>query len=295
MNQRITVRAIAALAIALPACGGPTMSGVAVGRVGHGLSMHAQSVPRGAEVCAMQDALAGSGAASEKPASEACARAAHNDLLWRRAMKVLAAYGATLEALAMGSGNESAGPVEGALSGVRSGEWIEVEGAAEKSARDAASQLATKLAAGPSDLGALIKDASPNVKTLCDGLAGYLDAQGRGLAEVHKDIEKKRASRTDRRCGALDSRPVCVSESVIDRMVYAQAFGQVTILEAGHVDAHNAVTGFCAAHKKLEEAANDGRLGKDRTTAEVVEAVKSAPRAMSTLDKGGGAAPAKKK
>lgn len=270
------------------------MSGIAVGRVGHGLETHAHSVPRGAEVCALQDALSSSGA--EKPASESCGKAARNDLLWRRSMKVLAAYGATLESLSSGQSAEGAGAAHAALTGVRSGEWVDVDGASEKAAREAASQLVTKMS-NNNDLGALIKEAAPNVKTLCDGLGNYLDAQGRALADAHKDIEKKRTLRTDRRCAALDSRTVCVSESVIDRMAYGEVYGQVTILESGHVDAHNAVSAFCAAHKKLEEAAADGRLGKDRTTAEVIEAVKSAPRSMSTLDKGGASpakAPAKK-
>lgn len=293
MNERVTLQALAILALSLPACGGPVMSGVAVGKVGHNLGAHAQTLPRGAEVCAMQDALTSSG--GEKPASEVCGKAAKNDLLWRRSMKVLAAYGASLEAIASGNGGEHAGAIEAAMTGVGSGEWVEVEGAKEKAAREAASQLVAQMNAGKGDLDKTVRDAAPHVKTICDGLGAYLEAQGKGLADAHRDVEKKRAARGDRRCGALDGRSVCVSESVVDRVVYANAFGQISVLEAGHIDAHNAVSAFCAAHKKLEEAANDGRAGKDKTYTEVVEAVKSAPRAMSSHDKGGGAGkPAKK-
>lgn len=286
MNQRLKMQALALLAISLPACGGPVMSGVAVGRVGHNLGAHAQSVPRGAEVCALQDALTATGA--EKPASDTCGKAARNDLLWRRSIKVLAAYGASISAMASGKDGEGAGAIEASLTGVRSGVWVDVEGAKEKAAREAASKLVAQMSENRSDLEQAVKDAAPHVKTICDGLGAYLEAQGKGLADAHRDIEKKRSVRTDRRCGSMDGRSVCVGESVVDRMVYANAFGQISLLETGHVDAHNAVTAFCAAHKKLAEAANDGRLGKDKTYAEVVEAVKSAPRAMSSFDKGGG-------
>jgi hypothetical protein len=285
MDQRINKYAFAISALALTACGGPVLSGVAVGRVGHSLAAHAQQVPRGAEVCALQDAITSSGA--EKPASDTCGKAAKNDLLWRRSLKVLAAYSASLEAMASNKSDENAGAIEAALTGVRSGEWVDVEGAKEKAAREAASKLVAQMSQSRSDLEQAVKDAAPHVKTICDGLGPYLEAQGKGLADAHRDIEKKRSLRTDRRCGSIDGRSVCVAESVVDRMVYANAFGQISLLEASHVDAHNAVAAFCAAHKKLAEAANDGRLGKDATYAEVAEAVKSAPRAMSSFDKGG--------
>src|SRR5262245_36514946 len=81
-----------ALAAALSACGGPVASGVAVGKVRHGLAVRAGTAPQGAEVCGLQEAIAG----SEKPVSETCAKAVKSDHLWRRSMIVLAAHADTL-------------------------------------------------------------------------------------------------------------------------------------------------------------------------------------------------------
>ena len=100
--------------------------------------------------------------------------------------------------------------------------------------------------------------------------------QAKGLADVQRDVDKKRAAHGDRRCGVLDSRSICVSESIIDRLVYASVYGHG---DGGHVAAHEAVVGFCAAHKKLEEAAANGNLSKDKTVTDVADAMKSAHRA----------------
>ena len=286
-----------ALALTMTACGGPVMSGVAFGKVGRDLSAHTQSAPQGAEVCALQDALAAPNTGSEKPASETCAKVLKTDLLWRRVMLVLGAYGETLEAVAGGSSADTAGQLEAARTGVHGGDWIDVDGAPEQGARDAAAQLVSQMGASGSkgDLAKVVKDAAPHVKTLCDGLGNYLEAQAKSLADIEKDAEKKHAARSDRRCAVLDSRNICVSESVIDRMFYATVFGQAALLEGAHQEARDAVGGFCAAHGKLESAAADGRLGKDKTYTEIVEAVSSAHRVQASAGAGkGGGKPPKK-
>lgn len=275
------------LSLLLPACGGAVTTGVAVGKTGQSLAIHAQTAPQGAEVCGLQEALSG----TEKPLSDSCGKAARSDHLWRKAMQVLAAYGATLETLAGGGNTDNAGTLEAASTGVRGGSWVDVESGGEKAARDAVSQLVkqmeSKSAGG--DLGKAIKDAAPHVKIICDGLTSYLEAQAKSLGDIQKEAEKKRSLRTDRRCGSIDSRSVCVGESVIDRYVYAGVFGQTTRLAASHQDTRDAVAGFCAAHRKLEDAANDGRLGKDQTYADVVEATKGAQGSPGAASK-----PAKK-
>ena len=286
---------VAAVALMMTACGGPVMSGVAFGKVGRGIEAHAHAVPQGAEVCALQDALAASNTGSEKPASETCAKFLKTDQLWRRVMLVLAAYGETLEAVATGTSADTAGQLEAARTGVRGNDWIEVEGATEQAARAAASQLASQMSATSSkgDLARVVKDAAPHVKTLCDGLGAYLEAQGKSLGDLEKDAEKRHSARSDRRCAVLDSRNICVSESPIDRMFYATLFGQAALLESSHQEARDAVAGFCAAHGKLESAAADGRLSKDKTYADIVEAVASAHRAQAAAGAGKAAKPKK--
>src|SRR6185369_10434368 len=112
-----------------PACGGAVVSGVAVGKVGQDLSVHAHSAPQGAEVCALQDALVTppGGAGTEKPTSEACNKAVKSDLVWRRAMIVLGAYGDTLGEVAGGKSADSAGQMQAALTGVKGSESIEAD------------------------------------------------------------------------------------------------------------------------------------------------------------------------
>ncbi|MFT3768176.1 MAG: hypothetical protein QM820_22220 [Minicystis sp.] len=281
------------LLLTVPACGGAVGAGVAVGKAGGDLSGRAHTVPRGAEVCALQEALSAPAGGSEKALSDTCGKALRSDQLWRRSMIVLAAHGSTLEELASGKDTDNAGAIQAAGTGIRGSSWIDVESGPEQAARDAAAKLVVQMethAAG-GDLAKAIKDAGPHVKVLCDGLTAYLEAQGKSLSDIARDAEKKHTTRADRRCGSLDGRNLCVGESVVDRHVYGSLFGEVALLEAEHQDAHDAVAGFCAAHRKLEEAANDGRLSSGKTYAEVVDAVKGARRAAPA---GGKAAPAKK-
>ena len=76
---RITWRTVlgsAALAILTPSCATRGVkSGAAVGQLGQGLAMHSDSVPQGAEACAMQEALAPATGGVEKPVSETCGKA----------------------------------------------------------------------------------------------------------------------------------------------------------------------------------------------------------------------------
>lgn len=289
------VLACAALALSLPACGGAVTSGVAVGKVGSSLQVHARSAPQGAEVCALQEALAAPQGGSDKQLSDTCGKALKSDKLWRKALVVLAAHGSTLETLASGGNTDNAGALEAASTGVREKNWVDVDSGAEQAARDAVYQLVKQMEDRTSggDLGKAVKDAGPHVKTICDGLGSYLEGQVKSLGDIQKDAEKKHASRSDRRCAQLDSRSVCVGESVIDRYVYANLFGQIAQMEGNHQETRETVGGFCAAHRKLEEAANDGRLSKDKTYAEVVDAVKASQKAQPAAG-GKPAAPAKK-
>ena len=279
-----------ALALMMPACGGAATSGVAVGKVGRDLSARADSVPQGAEVCALQAALAAPAAGAEKPMSEACDKALTSDQLWRRSMIVLAAYSETLETMASDTSSDTTGQLEAALTGVRGVDWIQVEDGPEKAARNAAAQLVNQMGTNTSegDLEKAVKDAAPHVKTLCDGLTAYLDTQTQSLADIQKEAEKKRTTRNDRRCGSLDNRSICVSESVLDRIVYANVLGHGATLESNHWEARNAVASFCAAHRKLEEASANGELSAEKTYVAVIDAVKSARRAQPQGESGAG-------
>jgi hypothetical protein len=285
MNEHAMIRVFGCLALAalMPACGGAVASGAAVGKVGSGLSSHAQAVPEGTEVCTAKEALATAPGAPEKPMSEACVKAQKSDELWRRSMIVLAAYGDMLETLAV-DGSETAGQLEAAQTGVSGAPWVDVEDGKEKAARTAVSQIVEQMstASAKGDLEKALQDAGPHVKTVCDGLVPYLEAQASGLADIQAEVEKKRTSQSDRRCGGLDSRTVCVSDSRADQIVYADAMASLAALQRSHEEARNAVAGFCAAHKKLEAAAAEGNLSDDDTYAGVVDAVKSARRARQS-------------
>jgi hypothetical protein len=284
----------AALALSATACSsGVVTSGAAVGRVGEELSSHASSVPRGGEVCAIKDALAAQPGAADKPVSEACAKQATNDHLWRRSMVVLGAYGETIDTIASGNGSETTGQLEAARTGIKGKDWIQVEGATEEAARDAAAKLVKQMSATgeKDDLEKAILDAAPHVKTLCDGLDAYLDEQAKGLNEAHADLDKRRAARSDRRCTTMDGKTICVGESASDRVVFAHAAGQLSVLELNHLEARDSVSGFCAGHKKLEEAAKKGDLDSDATFAAVLDAVKASRSAQAVKNSAPAASP----
>src|SRR5262245_36959308 len=103
MKNTLIPRAFAcAIALSLPACGGAVTSGVAVGKVGNTLSVHARSAPQGAEVCALQEGLSAPMGGSDKQLSDTCGKTLKSDRLWRKSLVVLAAHASTLETLASG-------------------------------------------------------------------------------------------------------------------------------------------------------------------------------------------------
>jgi hypothetical protein len=280
------IRRIGCLAICgcllLPSCASRSVaSGAAVGKAGAGLSTRAHNTPQGARACELQEALTATPPGTpDKPKSDACAEALNRDLLWRRSMVVLSAYSQKLDALASGGSPETSGKLEAAMTGIRGEDWIEVP-ASEQSARTAAAKLVAQMEAKDekADLDKTVSDAAPYVKTLCAGLRGYLDAQATKFAEVRGAIEQKRAAKTDRRCVTFDNRTVCVSESAVDRVLYAGAINDLTMQEINHLEARDDVASFCAAHAKLETAAGSGDSSKSETHGGIVDAVKAVPRA----------------
>ncbi len=272
----------ATLVLTLPACGGAVASGAATAKVGQDLSARADMVPQGAEACALKDALAAPSAAPDKPLSDTCNKALKSDQVWQRSMIVLGAYSDTLGEMASGAGGDSTGVVQGALAGVRGSTWIETDDPAEKAALTAMGQLVDQMSNGSAkgDLSKAVKDAAPHVKAICNALPSYLGTQAQSFADIEKELEKKRTAHQDRRCGTLDTRSICVSESVVDRAAYGDLFAHLAALESGHLDAQDAVKGFCAAHLKLEDAAAKGDLSNEKTLNDVVDAVRSAHRAQ---------------
>jgi len=266
------------IAPVLVGCGSSTAtSGVAIGKVGRGLSTSAQTVPQGAEVCVLQDALAAPAPGpAEKPPGETCAKAIKSDQIWRRAMVVLGAHADRLGTLGSGAKPENTGQLESALTGVR-GEWGEPNDAQEQAARDAVTQLANQMGASDSktDLTKAVKDAAPQVKTLCEGLAQYLDKQVQALVEIETEVEKRRTGHKGTRCGKVGEQALCVSESYLDRVSYANVYTRAAAGADNHAQAKDTLAGFCAVHQKLADAAAKGNVDKDETTRDVVATVKS--------------------
>jgi hypothetical protein len=202
--------------------------------------------------------------------------------MWRRSVFVLSLYGERLEAIAAGADPESTGRLEAARSGIVSAEWSEVN---DQGVRDATSLLVNQMnppAGTKADLSKVVQDAASPVKTVCDGLVNYLDAQSQSLATIQKEIDKKRLNRMNRRCGTLDKQTVCVADSVVDRLGYADALGQVFALQNSTLEARDSVARFCAAHEKLAAAATNGQLSKKQTYFEIVDSVKAVQRPQPT-------------
>lgn len=270
-----------ALAMSVSACGASVVrSGAGVGAVGRGLALHASDAPQAAQTCFWQDSLGPQPVGAEKSMVDTCSKALKSDALWRRAILVMSLYGERLEAVASGADVDVTGKLEASLSGINGADWSDAD---DQTARDAVTTLVNQMNANTdnrTDLSKLVQDAAPPVKTLCDGVGKYLDTQSQNLATIHKDIDKKRMSKSIRRCGMLEKQTVCVADSVVDRMVYADAFGQVISLENKTLEARDQISRFCAAHDKLASAAANGQLSKKQTYFDVVEAARSVPRAQ---------------
>jgi len=265
----------------ITACGAPAVrSGMGVGSVGRGLGMHAAAAPQAAQTCLLQDSLGPQPVGLEKSMGDTCSKSLKSDALWRRAILVMSLYGERLETVASGGDVDTSGKLEAALTGVAGPDWSDAD---DQAARDAVTTLVNQMSAttdSKSDLSKIVQDAAPPIKTLCDGLGSYLDAQAQSLVSIRKDVDKKRMSRQIRRCGMLDKQTVCVADSVVDRMVYADILGQTVALENSTLEARDNVARFCAAHEKLAAAAANGQLSKKQTYFDVVEAVKAVPRAQ---------------
>jgi hypothetical protein len=264
----------------LSACGASVVrSGAGVGAVGRGLALHAADAPQAAQTCLWQDSLGPQPAGAEKSMLDTCSKAFKSDALWRRAILVLSLYGARLESVASGADIETSGKLEASLSGVTGAGWSDAD---DQAARDAVTTLVNQMGAttdSHTDLSKLVQDAAPPVKTLCDGIGGYLDTQSQNLVTIRKDIDKKRMSKAIRRCGMLEKQTICVADTVVDRMVYADVFGQTITLESKTLEARDQIGRFCVAHERLASAAGNGQLSKKQTYFDIVDAVKVVPRA----------------
>jgi hypothetical protein len=201
--------------------------------------------------------------------------------MWRRAILVLSLHGQRIESVAAGVDPEATGKMEAALTGIRDANWTEAN---DQGARDAINTLVSQMNGGANktDLGKIVQDAAGPVKTLCDGLQGTLDAQLQTLANLQKEIDKKRMSRTAHRCGMIEKQTVCVNESVVDRLVYAGLFGQIFALENSTLEGRDGIARFCVAHEKLAAAAANGQLGNKQTYGNIVDAVRAVDRPQAT-------------
>lgn len=276
----------AAISCVLAACGHTVIrSGASVGNVAQDLAAHSSVAAQSAEVCLLKGALSAQPGSADKSLTDACAPAQKTDLLWRRALQILSLYGSRLSGAASGEEAETSGKLEAALSGVNGADWSDAE---DQAARDAVVQLVGQMSAPSAtakpDIAKIVQEAAPPVRTLCAGLASYFDAQLSELTTIRQDVDKKSTTRSIRRCGTYESKPICVADTVVDRMVYAEMFARAVAIENATYDAKDSTARFCAAHDKLAEAAQAGQLGKKETYAAVVEAVKAVPRTQPTWD-----------
>ena len=283
------IAGVCAVATLATACGGSSVrSGVAVGGLGSSLGLHLDAAPHSAEVCLLKDSLLPSNGGIDKPLTDNCAKAQKNDLLMRRALQTLSLYGQRLGAAASGEDAETAGKLEAATAGVNGTEWSDAE---DQTARDAVSQLVTQMGAPTQgskvDLNKIVLDAAPPVKSLCTSFTAYIDGQIKDLAAIRQDVDKKSQSRQIRRCGTYETHSICVADTVVDRMVYAEIFARAASLENESYDAKDNASRFCAAHDRLAEAAQKDQLSKKETYAAVVEAVKAVPREQAHWDNAG--------
>jgi hypothetical protein len=280
MIERPIVALAGLLALPLLACGSSNVaSGAAVSKVGQGISTSAQ-VPQGAEVCMLQDALAsGAPGAAEKPATETCSKAIKSDQLWRHAMAVLSAHADRIGALSAGAKPENTGQLQAALIRVPSGDPSEPSDPPEQAARVALTQLESQLNAADSkaDLSKVVQDAAQPVKTICDGLTAYLDKQVQGAVEVDTEVEKRRSGHKNVRCGKAGEQVVCVSESFLDRIGYADLYKRAATIADSHAETRDTLGLFCTLHQKLADAAAKGNVDKDATYNDVLATVKAAP------------------
>jgi hypothetical protein len=63
-------------------------------------------------------------------------------------------------------------------------------------------------------------------------------------------------------------------------VVHAHALGSLAALERNHEDAHDAVAGFCAAHRKLEE---DGPSACRSAAGVIAESLLRSARSPKTM------------
>ena len=278
LGGRRLAGAMSAAALLCACGGGAAVPAGAVGKVGGELPAHARLVPQGAELCALKEAGTMTSGKAVTSVSEPCKKASNSDRVWRGSLGVLGAYGRHLSALAAGDPPEISGPLHASLTGVRGPNWVTAEDGAEKEARTAAAELVDQMAKSTSDSGLepTIKAAGPRVDKLCSGLQAFLDTQIQEVDALSKDIPTKETAPGTKRCAMLDNRPLCMADSVVDHMVYANELGRMEALDAGYRDTRSAVGAFCAAHAKLAQAAAAGNLSSKQTLTDVLEAVRRA-------------------
>jgi hypothetical protein len=273
------------LALSVVGCGAaPVKSGVGVGTVGAGLAHYTESAAHSAELCLLKDSLATPTGGVDRSLAESCVKAQKTDLLWRRAVQAISLYGVRLSAAASGEDAETSGKLEGAMTGLNGTDWSDAD---DQAAREAVTQLVSQMTTPTNeklDLAKLIQDAAPPIRTLCSSLNSMLEAQLSELTNIRKDIDKKSVSRAIRRCGTYENHPICVADTVVDHLVYAETFARVATMENGTYEAKDGFARFCAAHDKLAEAAQNGQLNKKETFGTVVEAVKAVPRSQAAWD-----------
>jgi hypothetical protein len=274
MDKLMGVVVCVSVALAAGCANKATVPGAAVGDLGAGLAAHANSVPRGAEACALEEGFKRQ-AGDQKKCDAELAR----DQLWGTSLDVLGAYSRSLQSLAHGTDPAHTGKLEAELTLVREESFVDVEGEDEEAARKAAHEIVTQMQERDDDakIESVIQEAAPRVQTLCDGLLAYLGEQEQRFAALNADIDTKlQASPGPPRCTNVGGQSVCVGNSVLDYLNAAEMKARLTDLTQDHEAARNSVAAFCVAHYTAAQDAEAGDLKGKESYAKLISAVHNA-------------------
>ena len=273
----------AVVCVSMSLCAGcanrATLPGAAVGDLGSSLATHADSVPRGAEACALEEGFKRQAGDQKK-----CAEEDDRDRLWGISLDVLGGYSRSLVALAQKTDPAHTGKLEAEMTLVRDENFVDVEG--EDEARKATFELVTQMRERDDDakLDSVIEAAAPSVQTLCDGLLAYLGTQEQRFIALSKDVDTKlQASPGPPRCTKVGGQSVCVGNSVLDYLNFAETKARLDTLTREHAAARNGVAAFCVAHYTVAEDAKAGSLKGKESYEKVLGAVHDAIPVDSTV------------
>lgn len=244
------------------ACGsGVIQSADAAGKAGARLAHHESAVAHAEDVCVYRTAL-GLAAPGEP---ELCAAARQGDVVWRRAVRVLAGYGSRLSALATTPEAELDGAVDGALLGVTDSGWAAFSPAEREKLSGAVTALTGLVSQTlrKSELARITALAAPHVDATCGVLAQYFVVQIE-LIDSERDVVSRHPQRH--------------TDDVGSNLAFVNADARLRGWRDDYRRAQTATSAFCKAHQALVK--HRSQLTDPRTYQAVAAAAASAYAAV---------------